>query len=565
VRAFEPAEPGVEYVPRRPEETTLYTVVQLHLESWLAQARARERTVPAFVERELREFLDCGIMANGFLRLHCDGCGLDRVVPFSCKGRGFCPSCGGRHMADTAAHLVDRVLPRVPVRQWVLSLPFGLRYRLAHDRELTAEVLRVFVRAIFAWLRRRSRPAQPATGPAPGGAVTFVQRFGGALNLNVHFHTLVLDGAYKSSEADGALRFHATPPPTGEELERILNRVIRVIARLIERRGLGDEPDRLFEDDPLLAQLLTAAVQGKVATGPRAGQHVLRFGDCNEVVPGQSAADQIPGLARAHGFSVHAGVAVPANDRRRLERLCRYAGRPPVATKRLSVMADGRLLYELRHRWNDGTTHVAFEPLELIDRLAALVPPPRFHTVRYHGVLASRSKHRSEVVPDGNEPDTWHPIATSIRVPACGHRPTRTVPSEPRSSLPAKGATAAGAPSDSPHRTRPPFSASPTQENSAVLDEGSSSRVSRPSRYYSWSELMRRVFQVDVLRCPRCNAGPMRILAAIHPPTITEAILDSLGLPTRAPPIAPARPVSADWTLAEPPAIIGNYITRPAA
>jgi hypothetical protein len=84
---------------------------------------------------------------------------LDRVVPFSCKGRGFCPSCGGRHMADTAAHLVDRVLSRVPLRQWVLSLPFGLRYRLAFDRELTADVLRVFVRAVFGSLRRRTRPA----------------------------------------------------------------------------------------------------------------------------------------------------------------------------------------------------------------------------------------------------------------------------------------------------------------------------------------------------------------------------------------------------------------------
>ncbi|MEE8412078.1 MAG: transposase zinc-binding domain-containing protein, partial [Acidobacteriota bacterium] len=143
-----PEQAATGYAPRRPETTTLYAVVQHHLETWLAQARARERAVPGFVERELREFLDCGIPANGFLRLHCDGCGLDRVVPFSCKGRGFCPSCGGRHMADTAAHLVNRVLPRVPVRQWVLSLPFGLRYRLAHDRELTAAVLRVFVRAI---------------------------------------------------------------------------------------------------------------------------------------------------------------------------------------------------------------------------------------------------------------------------------------------------------------------------------------------------------------------------------------------------------------------------------
>jgi hypothetical protein len=144
---------------------------------------------------------------------------------------------------------------------------------------LTAEVLRVFVRAVFASLRRRSRPTRSASGPAHGGAVTFVQRFGGALNLNVHFHTLVLDGAYRSPEGDRALRFHPAPPPTAEELERVLNRVVRGIARAIERRGLCDEPDPLTEEDPLLAQLLAASVQSRVAMGPRAGQRVLRFGD----------------------------------------------------------------------------------------------------------------------------------------------------------------------------------------------------------------------------------------------------------------------------------------------
>ncbi|HEY5645241.1 MAG TPA: transposase, partial [Pseudomonadales bacterium] len=419
------------YAPRRPETTHLYGVVQQHFETWLAHARVRGRTVPGFVEREFRGFLDCGIPAHGFLRLHCDECGLDRVVPFSCKGRGFCPSCGGRHMADTAAHLVDRVLPRVPVRQWVLSLPFGLRYRLAYDRELTAEVLRLFVRAILSSLRRRTRSAASAPGPAHGGAVTFVQRFGGALNLNVHFHTLALDGAYRHTGEDGTMRFQPVPPPTAEELERILDRVVRGVARLIERRGFGDEPDRLFEEDPLLAQLLTAAVQGRAASGPRTGQRVLRFGDRVEIEPGENgSAEAIQGLARSHGFSLHAGVAVPPNDRRRLERLCRYAGRPPVATERLSELGDGRLLYELRHRWKDGTTHVVFEPLELIDRLAALVPPPRFHTVRYHGVLASRSKHRAEIVPGETAPAV-HSAAITPSLP-CGHPPPRAATAGPR-------------------------------------------------------------------------------------------------------------------------------------
>jgi hypothetical protein len=87
------------------------------------------------VERELRAFLKCGILAHGFVRVHCDACGCDRLGALSCKERGFCPSCGGRRMAETAAFLVDQVLPRAPVRQWVLSLPIELRYRLAYDSQ----------------------------------------------------------------------------------------------------------------------------------------------------------------------------------------------------------------------------------------------------------------------------------------------------------------------------------------------------------------------------------------------------------------------------------------------
>ena len=112
------------YKPRQAEESILYGVVAENLENFLARQEQRERTVPRFVEREFRSFLDCGIPAHGFLRVHCDECGRDRGLPFSCKGRGFCESCGARRMADTAAHLVDRVFPEVPVRQWVLTLPY---------------------------------------------------------------------------------------------------------------------------------------------------------------------------------------------------------------------------------------------------------------------------------------------------------------------------------------------------------------------------------------------------------------------------------------------------------
>jgi hypothetical protein len=87
----------------------------------------------------------------------------------------------------------------------------------------------------------------------------------------------------------------------------------------------------------------------------------------------------------------HAGVCVPARDRARLEHLLRYAARPPLSNERLSLLPDGRLLYGLKRRWSDGTTHGIYAPMELMERLAALAPPPRFNVTRYFGVLAPAS------------------------------------------------------------------------------------------------------------------------------------------------------------------------------
>ena len=106
-----------------------------------------------------------------------------------------------------------------------------------------------------------------------------------------------------------------------------------------------------------------------------------------------------PRCASVSGVNVHANVCIPSLDRMRLERLCRYACRPPVAAERLSVLPDGRLLYRLKRRWRDGTSHVIFQPLELIEKLTALVPAPRFNLVRYSGVLAPSASWRALVIP----------------------------------------------------------------------------------------------------------------------------------------------------------------------
>jgi hypothetical protein len=124
------------YEPRDPSQTLLYQVVADHLETFLASLDADPdaRGLPAYMAREFYDYLQCGVLAHGFLRLGCDTCQHELLLAFSCKRRGFCPSCAGakrvasatceqRRMAQTAAHLVEQVIPWVPTRQWVVSVP----------------------------------------------------------------------------------------------------------------------------------------------------------------------------------------------------------------------------------------------------------------------------------------------------------------------------------------------------------------------------------------------------------------------------------------------------------
>ena len=112
--------------------------------------------VPSWVEKDLRAYLRCGILAHGFARVRCDDCGHERLLAFSCAGRGVCPSCNTRRMAEVAAHITDHVLPHLPVRQWVLSVPKRLRPFLEGNTDIAGAVLRIFVRAVRSTLCRAS-------------------------------------------------------------------------------------------------------------------------------------------------------------------------------------------------------------------------------------------------------------------------------------------------------------------------------------------------------------------------------------------------------------------------
>jgi hypothetical protein len=322
--------------------------------------------------------------------------------------------------------------------------------------------------------------------------VIFAQRFGSALNLNLHFHALVLDGAFVSPSGRLAPSFQPSAPLTDADVAELVEQLARRITRHLERQGrlarahaTVDADESPEHDAPLFAQLCAASIQGGAALAPESSRPIARLGQRRSPrpapLPGSLCADY-------NGFSLHAKVLVPAGELERLEHLCRYIAHPPIATQRLALAPDGRVVYGLQRHWRDGTSAVSFDPLTFLKRLAALVPHPRAHQLTYHGVLAPASAWRDLIVPK--------------RAPAPA--------AHSRHSL-------APAPSPEP------------------------STSSRPhSRRSTWAELLRRVFAVDVLTCPHCG-GPRRLIAQLPDPIVVRKILAHLGHPTEPPRPAPAR------------------------
>src|SRR5438128_12394102 len=191
------------------------------------------------------------------------------------------------------------------------------------------------------------------------------------------FTSIACCSTARSPKPPTAPWFHPADPPSEEDVARLLATIRRRVLRLLARRGLAveDAPDGdpLAEESPALAGISSAAVQGRVALGPRAGARVIQIGREPDA---PWVTSRGPCQAHLEGFDLHANLAVRADDRQGLERLCRYVLRPPVARDRLELTADGRVLVILKGEWSDGTTHLLFEPVELLEKLAALTPRP---------------------------------------------------------------------------------------------------------------------------------------------------------------------------------------------
>jgi hypothetical protein len=296
-----------------------------------------------------------------------------------------------------------------------------------------------------------------------------------------HLHAILLDGVFATDT--GVPVFHPLPHLDTSDLADVLQ-VIRVrILNFLERRGVVESrheltllDDDFAEREPALAQLASAAVSGLLPAGPelRQRQPIALSGQ-----PGVEV--NAPLSVTEMGFSLHAATTASADDARGREALVRYALRPPIAQERLHILPDNLVRIELKRAFRDGTVAIDLDPLSLLCRLAASVPPPGFHLVHYAGVLGSASKLRALVVP----------------------------PPPPESQ----------ANSTHAHSSHPP---------------------THRSRYRPWAELMKRTFEIDVEQCPNCG-GRLKLRSLVIEAHNIERLLRYLGEPLEPPKRAPAR------------------------
>ena len=245
---------------------------------------------------------------------------------------------------------------------------------------------------------------------------------------------------------------------TGRYLERQ-----GLLVRDLDNSYLALEP----ADETGLEGVLGSSITYRIAVGPQQGRKAF----CLQSLPPAGSLEETSArVAKVAGFSLHAGVAAARHERQKLERLCRYVTRPAIAEPRLSLTPSGNVRYQLKTPYRDGTTHIIFEPLDFMARLAALVPRPRVNLTRYHGVFAPNSPHRALVTKAGR-----------------GRGARRGASYEVEEGTPA--ARRAG---------------------------------------MSWAQRLKRVFRIDVETCQACG-GAMKIIASIEDPALIGKILTHLG------------------------------------
>ena len=301
-------------------------------------------------------------------------------------------ACAARRVACGRPR--HRPLPATHYRQWTLSFPHWLRRALVQKRRLLPNIRRLFLDALGCYYRRKAKEAGVTTTDALFGGVAFTQRFGSALQLNPHLHVLVPDGVFLKT-ADSGAAFIPLSPPTDDDVEAVLTRLMRKLHAKLTAHQADDEAD--FETE-------WAGLQDAAAAKDKS-----LFDDALPLTVARK-----PLVAQCEGFSLHAGTKVHAHDEEALLRLCYYGARGAFAHERLTRLSDGRLSYKLKRPLGVRTALILDGPA-LLKKLAALVPPPRAHLTHYFGVFSSHHHARSLICTGRQRPQPAGPKGVSPR------------------------------------------------------------------------------------------------------------------------------------------------------
>ena len=408
----------------------------------------------------MQAYLECGQLQFGFTRRSCESCKKEHLLPFSCKKRGFCPSCCSRKAAENVIHLCDNILPHRPYRQWCISFPVALRYALASNRSLQKAVHRCVIKHISRFYKKHYKAGRAFTG-----SITFIQRFGSALNLNPHFHILFLDGLYTKNQKR-ELIFKRIPTISDADICAVLSAIRDSMVTILRKRGLISQSGELtyceedLEPDPYEASRKASTLQ-LIALGERSGMPVRRLGR-GLGYEGRGARRKSYLCASLDGLSLHAATRIRAHDRKGLEKLVSYMARGPISPNRLTRRDDGLLQYKLKTPFKDGTHSIILSEWELMEKIAALIPPPWLNMTRYSGVFAPACPLRGDIILN---PDI-------AKQPSCD-------PSHPKHHIP-------------------------------------------------WKVLLKRCFNLDMDVCGECG-GKMRTISVINDPFVISKILKHIG------------------------------------
>jgi hypothetical protein len=280
-------------------------------------------------------------------------------------------------MCNGAAHLVDHVLPDVPVRQFVLSVPYELRLLLACRADAFGAVTRIFIQEVFRWQRERAREAGLTN--VRFGALAMQHRFGSSLNANAHLHAVVPDCVFSRPDPERRAEFHNLRAPAADDLEEIAFNVHQRFRRWLGRHGLlksGTDDD--FSNESPEASALEACAQGSLGLGDLVTVRVKPRERTEQVADedGFEGRGASPRVSECHGYSLYAGNALPGGSPEAREQLLRYCLRPPLSLERLSINRDGNVVYQVKATRRGKATQRIMKPMQFMARLVEITGRP---------------------------------------------------------------------------------------------------------------------------------------------------------------------------------------------